>query len=108
MSRKVRSHANEPYCPADDDLLFAKKCFACQKAIHGQCFGDQSGEPAWKTKPSWYQISNNDNMIPPETQKEMAERINPKKIIHLDSGHLSLATHPKEITNLILEAAATL
>ena len=79
-----------------------------QKAIHGQCFGDQSGEPAWKTKPSWYQISNNDNMIPPETQKEMAERINPKKIIHLDSGHLSLATHPKEITNLILEAAATL
>jgi pimeloyl-ACP methyl ester carboxylesterase len=47
-------------------------------------------------------------MIPPETQKEMAERMNPKKIIQFDSGHASLASHPKEVTALILEAAATL
>lgn len=79
-----------------------------QRPIHGQCFGDQAGEPAWKTKPSWYQVSNSDHMIPPETQQEMAERMHPKKIIHLDSGHLSLATHSKEVTQLILEAAATL
>ncbi|BFM42808.1 alpha/beta hydrolase [Flavobacterium sp. CFS9] len=78
-----------------------------QKPIHGQCFGDIAGEPAWKNKPSWYQISNFDNMIPPETEKEMAERINPKKIIRLDAGHASLASHPKEVTALILEAAAT-
>lgn len=79
-----------------------------QKPIHGQCFGDEAGEPAWKTKPSWYQISNFDNMIPPETEKEMAERIKPKKIIRLDAGHASLASHPKEVIALILEAAATL
>ncbi|TDE41846.1 alpha/beta hydrolase [Flavobacterium rhamnosiphilum] len=78
-----------------------------QRPIHGQCFGDEAGEPAWKNKPSWYQISDNDNMIPPETQKEMAERMNPKKIINLDSGHASLASHPKEVTALILEAAST-
>ncbi|MBS7256112.1 alpha/beta hydrolase [Flavobacterium branchiicola] len=78
-----------------------------QKPIHGQCFGDLAGNPAWKTKPSWYQISNFDNMIPAETEKEMAERIKPKKIIHLDAGHASLASHPKEVTALILEAAAT-
>jgi pimeloyl-ACP methyl ester carboxylesterase len=78
-----------------------------QKPIHGQCFGDEAGEPAWKAKPSWYQISNHDNMIPPETQKEMAERIKPKKIIRLDSGHASMASHSKEVTALILEAAAT-
>lgn len=78
-----------------------------QRPIHGQCFGDEAGEPAWKKKPTWYQISNNDNMIPPETQKEMAERMNPKKTIHLEASHASLATHPKEVTALILEAAAT-
>ncbi|MNY81674.1 hypothetical protein D3C86_2233560 [compost metagenome] len=44
-------------------------------------------------------------MIPPETQKEMADRMKAKKIIHLNSGHASMATQPKEVTALILEAA---
>ncbi|BAP32153.1 alpha/beta hydrolase superfamily [Chryseobacterium sp. StRB126] len=79
-----------------------------QKPIHGQCFGDVAGEPAWKTKPSWYQISSGDRMIPAETEKEMAERMQPKKIITLDAGHASLASHPEEVTQLILEAAASL
>lgn len=43
-------------------------------------------------------------MIPPATEKEMAERMNARKIIHLDASHASLATHPKEITELIKEA----
>lgn len=76
-----------------------------QKPIHGSCFGAESGEPAWKTKPSWYQVSNHDHMIPPETQIEMANRMNPKKIIHLDASHASLASHPKGVLDLILEAA---
>lgn len=79
-----------------------------QKPIHGQCFGDAAGEPAWKIKPSWYQISSNDRMIPAETEKEMAERLQPKKIITLDAGHASLASHPNEVTQLILEAASSL
>ncbi|OCA79395.1 hydrolase [Chryseobacterium contaminans] len=79
-----------------------------QKPIHGQCFGDAAGEPAWKTKPSWYQISSNDRMIPAETEKEMAERMQPKKIITLEAGHASLASHPEEVTQLILEAASSL
>lgn len=79
-----------------------------QKPIHGQCFGDVAGEPAWKVKPSWYQISSNDHMIPAETEKEMAERLQPKKIITLDAGHASLASHPDEVTQLILEAAASI
>ncbi|MFP3599491.1 alpha/beta hydrolase [Chryseobacterium sp. SIMBA_029] len=77
-----------------------------QRPIHGQCFGDVAGEPAWKRKPSWYQVSDHDNMIPPETEKEMAERMVPEKIIHLDAGHASLASKPKEIITFILEAAA--
>lgn len=75
-----------------------------QKPIHGSIFAAEAGEPAWKTKPSWYQVSDNDRMIPPATEKEMAERMNAKKIIHLDASHASLATHPKEITELIKEA----
>jgi pimeloyl-ACP methyl ester carboxylesterase len=79
-----------------------------QKPIAGRCFADPSGEPAWKTKPSWYQISKHDRMIPPETEEWFAKRMNPKKTITLDSGHASLASHPAEVTELILEAAKSL
>lgn len=77
-----------------------------QKPIHGSGFSDKTTKPAWKSKPSWYQVSDHDHMIPPQTEQEMAERINAKKIIHLDASHASLASHPKEVTALILEAAA--
>lgn len=76
-----------------------------QKPVHSAVFGDAMGQPAWKTKPSWYQVSDLDHMIPPATQQEMAETIKAKKIIHLGASHASLASHSAEVTGLILEAA---
>jgi pimeloyl-ACP methyl ester carboxylesterase len=87
---------------ADDDALVMS---LAQKPIHSSIFGTEAGEPAWKTKPTWYQVSDSDNMIPPATEKEMGERMNPKKLIHLNSSHASLASHPKEILDFILDAA---
>jgi pimeloyl-ACP methyl ester carboxylesterase len=79
---------------------------ACaQKPINGAAFGAPSGEPAWKQKPSWYQISENDKMIPPETEAFMAKRINARKIISLSAGHASMASNSKEVTDFILEVA---
>jgi len=76
-----------------------------QKPIAGRCFEDKSGPPAWKTKPSWYQISEHDQMIPPEAERWMAERITPRKAITLSASHASLASHAKEVADLIDEAA---
>lgn len=90
--------------PDDDALVMS----VSQKPIHGSIFGTEAGEPAWKAKPSWYQVSDSDNMIPPATEIEMGERMNPKKLIHLNSSHASLASHPKEVLDLILEAAKSL
>ena len=45
-------------------------------------------------------------MIPPETERWMAERIGAREIEELDAGHASLASHPHEVTQLILRAAA--
>ncbi|QES87937.1 alpha/beta hydrolase [Rhizosphaericola mali] len=79
-----------------------------QKPITGAAFGAPSGEPAWKNKPSWYQVSNNDKMIPPATETFFAERIKAQKTIFLDAGHASMASNANEVTALILEAAASL
>ena len=76
-----------------------------QKAPLGSTFGDNVTAPAWKKKPTWYQISSRDRMIHPDNQKMMAERMNPKKIITLNASHASLASHPAEVAALIEEAA---
>jgi pimeloyl-ACP methyl ester carboxylesterase len=79
-----------------------------QKPIAARCFGDQSGPPAWKNKPSWYQISANDRMIRPETETFMAERIRPRKTITLQASHASLASQGEAIVSLIEEASTAL
>lgn len=94
----------ESFCP-DVEETEALVMALAQKPIAGRCFEDKSGPPAWKAKPSWYQISAADRMIPPETQSWMAERMNPKKTITLQASHASLASHADDIVALIVEAA---
>lgn len=96
---------HENFC-ADLDETEALVMALSQKPIAGRCFEDKSGPPAWKSKPSWYQASSGDRMIPPPTQAWMAQRLGTRKTITLDSSHASLASHPAEIVALIEEAAA--
>ncbi|MGX2996966.1 alpha/beta hydrolase [Streptomyces sp. JNUCC 64] len=76
-----------------------------QKAPLGSTFGDAITAPAWRNKPTWYQISTQDRMINPENQHKMSQRMNPREIIELDASHASLASRPVEITDFILKAA---
>jgi pimeloyl-ACP methyl ester carboxylesterase len=96
----------ESFCQ-DLDATEALVMAVTQKPIAARCFEDKSGPPAWKVKPSWYQISADDRMIPPATEKWFAERMNPKKTITLHASHASLASRPAEIVALIEEAATT-
>jgi pimeloyl-ACP methyl ester carboxylesterase len=76
-----------------------------QKAPLLGTFANNVTVPAWKSKPSWYQISSEDRMLPADIQKWMSARMNPKKIITLNSSHASLASKPNEVAALIDEAA---
>ncbi|HEY7639514.1 MAG TPA: alpha/beta hydrolase [Steroidobacteraceae bacterium] len=95
-------HAN--FCQ-DLDETEALVMALSQKPIAARCFEEKSGTPAWRTKPSWFQISANDRMIPPDTQRFFVERMKPKKAITLQSSHASLASQGKEIVALIELAA---
>lgn len=77
-----------------------------QKAPLASTFGDTISSPAWKTKPSWYQISTQDRMISPENQEFMSSRLNAKKVISLDASHASLASKSIEVADLIDEAVS--
>ncbi|MGJ7526754.1 alpha/beta hydrolase [Variovorax sp. GB1P17] len=77
-----------------------------QKAPLASTFGDTITAPAWKKKPSWYQISSNDHMIAPANQEHMSGRLGARKVITLAASHASLASHPAEVAALIDEAAS--
>ena len=85
----------------DEALVMA----VTQKAPIGSTFGDNVTAPAWRKKPSYYQVSLNDRMINPENEQMMADRMKPVKKIKLEASHASLASRPVEVTALILEAA---
>src|SRR6202171_4887135 len=59
---------------------------------------------AWRAKPTWYQVSTEDRTINPELERFLAKRMS-ATTIELDSSHVSLVSHPKEIAELILLAA---
>jgi len=95
---------HESFCQdlaADEGFVMG----ATQKAPLAGAFGDAIADPAWKHKPSWYQISSQDRMIAPENQQRMSGRMNARKVITLDASHASLASRAKEVSALIDEAA---
>jgi len=59
---------------------------------------------AWRVKPTWYQVSTADRTINPELERFLAKRMG-ATTIELNSSHVSLVSHPKEIAELILQAA---
>ena len=75
-----------------------------QKPFSLSIFAEKSGPPAWKQLPTWYQVSENDHMIPPDAERMFAKQMN-ATTISLPSSHASLVSHPNEIAKLILDAA---
>jgi len=97
----------ESFCqdlPADEALVMA----VTQKAPVGSTAGDAISDPAWKKKPTWYQVSTEDRMIHPDSERQMAGRMRPRSTIELDASHASLASQPAAIADLIDQAATSL
>ncbi|WP_148701187.1 alpha/beta fold hydrolase [Candidatus Nitrososphaera evergladensis] len=74
-----------------------------QKPVNQSIFGEKSGPPAWKQLPTWFQVSENDHLIPLDLQRTFAQQMN-ATTISLPSGHASLVSHPNEVAQLILNA----
>ena len=86
------------------DRRRARVLYAVQGHISATLFSDRTTVAAWRSKPSWYAVSKRDRTTSPELERFLAKRMK-ARTIELDSGHLSLITHPRQITELILRAA---
>ena len=77
---------------------------AVQRPIALACIQEPAPAPAWKTKPSWFLLAEEDRMINPKTQRFMADRMGAKvRSYHVD--HTPMYTEPKVVIDVILEAA---
>ncbi len=88
----------------DVNKVEAQVMAATQKPLTVKCFEDKITNAGWKNLPCWYQISENDRMIPPGAEHFMASRIK-AKMISLTSSHVAMITHPEEVAEFILQAA---
>ncbi|HZP06997.1 MAG TPA: alpha/beta hydrolase [Terracidiphilus sp.] len=79
-------------------------CRAVQRPISVSCIQEQASSPAWKAKPTWYLLAEEDRMINPKTQRFMAERMK-ATVRSFAVDHAPLLTAPGKVTDIILEAA---
>ena len=77
---------------------------AVQRPIAVQCIQEPAPTPAWKTKPSWFLIAEQDRMINPKTLHFMADRMR-AKVHSYPVDHSPMYTEPNLVINMILEAA---
>jgi pimeloyl-ACP methyl ester carboxylesterase len=82
----------------------AEVLYAVQEPTAASLFGERTTVAAWRSKPSWYAVSNLDQTINPDLERFLAKRMN-ATTVEVETGHLSLVSHSKEIADLILAAA---
>jgi pimeloyl-ACP methyl ester carboxylesterase len=82
----------------------AKVLYAVQEPFQKTLLAGKTTQAAWRSKPSFYAVSTEDRTINPDLERFMAKRMG-AKTIEVKASHLSLISHPDEITGLVLEAA---
>ena len=66
--------------------------------------GGTISEAAWKAKPSWYLLTTEDRMLPPDAQRLMSKRAG-ATVVEVKSSHAVYVAHPQAVAHIIEEAA---
>jgi pimeloyl-ACP methyl ester carboxylesterase len=82
----------------------ARVLYAVQAPFHNALLMGKTNNAAWPAKPSFYAVSTEDRTINPDLERFMAKRMG-ATTIEVKASHVSLISHPQEISDLILQAA---
>ena len=85
----------------DEQIALAK---AVQRPIAVKSIQEPAPVPAWRSKPTWYLLAEEDRMINPKTQHFMAGRMK-ATVRSFPVDHTPLLTAPDKVVDIILEAA---
>ncbi|MGV1866268.1 MULTISPECIES: alpha/beta fold hydrolase [unclassified Rhizobium] len=79
--------------------------YATQGPVNGAALGGTLTQAAWRTRPTYYLIGDQDMAILPVEQERMAARMN-ATVAHVDASHVPMLSHQDVVANFILKAAA--
>jgi len=68
--------------------------------------GTVMGTPAWKAHPTWYLVAQNDEAIPPDAERQFAQRMG-ATTVEVPASHVAMVSHPDEVADLIEKAASS-
>lgn len=92
---------------SDVEPARARVMYAVQQALPAAVVTDRMREPAWRSLPAWYLVAENDEAIPPNTQRQFAGRMGASSM-EVPSSHLVLVSHPQAVAELIERAAESI
>lgn len=69
-----------------------------------QALSGTISQPAWKKKPSWYLVSTEDKMIPPDAQRAMSKRAG-SSVVEVKGSHAVYVSQPQAVASIIETAA---
>ncbi len=69
--------------------------------------GGEISEPAWRSKPSWYLLTTEDKMIPPDAQRFMSKRTG-ATVVEVKGSHAIYVSQPGPVAALVKTAVEEL
>ena len=81
-----------------------KVVWATHYAPAADLFSRNAPGTAWKSKPSWYIVANNDRTVQPDLQRFLARRMGATTHA-VDSSHVAMLSHPDLVIDVIRAAA---
>jgi pimeloyl-ACP methyl ester carboxylesterase len=89
---------------ADVDPVKAKVLYTVQQPLSARALADVMTVQAWKSLPSWYMVTQDDQALPPDGQRMFANRMG-ATTVEVPSGHLAMVSHPADVAKLTETAA---
>jgi pimeloyl-ACP methyl ester carboxylesterase len=80
-----------------------KLVWATHYAPAADLFSRNAPGVAWKSKPSWYVVANNDRTVPPDLQRFLAKRMG-ATVKAVDSSHVPMLSQPSVVLDVIRAA----
>jgi len=78
--------------------------WATQVVPDAGLFSRDAEGTAWKSKPSWYIVANNDRTVHPDLERFVAKRMG-AHTYDVDSSHVPMLSHPDFVLDVIRTAA---
>jgi pimeloyl-ACP methyl ester carboxylesterase len=88
------------------DVVPEKAAFMANSQVpwNVECLNAVITNPAWRNKPTWYLLTTQDRMIPPDVQRSMSQRAG-SKVVEVAGSHSVYVSKPEEVARLIETAA---